>query len=290
MYYYIKVSSDVYGPLLTSLGAVGSKLALYPIDTLRTLQQTSTSFSYILPIQRYYRGVWPATALTTPAFTIYMVSYRQCKQELTPYLGESAFSNYVISGAMAEITSSFIWTPMEVIKGRMQIKEGEAKASTWNLVKQIYRKEGVRGYFRGYWMGIAVFLPHSVVWWTTYEQAKKYYGREEELGPLEYGVSSALASTSGAVASNFLDVVKTRQQLAVADEISCLRPDDKFGVFRVARNLVREVGLFRALFKGLHIRLTHSLPSSVLAMVIIETINPDSSKIKEVRVMGDLDT
>jgi solute carrier family 25 (mitochondrial iron transporter), member 28/37 len=218
-----------------------------------------------------------------------MVSYRQCKQELTPYLGEAAFSNYVVSGAVAEITSSFIWTPMEVLKGRMQIKEGQTSGSTYQLVKQIYRNEGVRGYFRGYWMGIAVFLPHSVVWWTTYEQAKTYFSKEEDLGPLEYGVSSAVASTSAAIASNFLDVVKTRQQLAVAEEISCLRPDDQVGVFRVARNLIKEVGFFRALFKGLHIRLTHSLPTSVLAMVIVESINPDSSKIKEVRVMDDLE-
>lgn len=90
--------------------------------------------------------------LTTPAFTVYMVAYRQSKRELTPYLGESAFSNYVISGAIAEIASSFIWTPMEVLKGRMQILETKGKASFMRLVSNIYQKEGLRGYFRGYWM------------------------------------------------------------------------------------------------------------------------------------------
>lgn len=268
---------------------MGSKLVFYPVDTIRTLQQTSTNFSYILPFQQYYRGVWPALALTTPAFTIYMVSYRQCKHELAPYLGETALSNYVVSGAVAEISSSFIWTPMEVLKGRMQIKEGLSKTSTYQLVKQIYRNEGIRGFFRGYWMGIAVFLPHSVVWWVSYEHAKQYFTKEEELGPIEYGMSSALASTSASVASNFLDVVKTRQQLAVADEISCLRPDDQVGVIRVARNLIKEVGFFRALFKGLHIRLTHSLPSSVLAMIIVESINPDSSSLDQVQVLDEFE-
>lgn len=103
----------------------------------------------------------------------------------------------------------------------------------------------------------------------------KNENNNNELSALEYGMASAVASTAAATASNFLDVVKTRQQLAVADEISMLRPDDQLGVVKVARNLIKEVGLFRALFKGLHIRLLHSLPSSILAMIIVEKVNPD---------------
>jgi solute carrier family 25 iron transporter 28/37 len=247
------------------------------VDTIRTLQQTSTNFSYVLPFARYWRGLGASVALTTPAFTVYMVSYRQCKRDLTPYLGESAFSNYVISGAVAELTSSVIWTPMEVVKGRMQILEAQNRNTMW-LIGDIYRKEGIKGFFRGYWMGVGVFLPHSVVWWTSYEVTKGYVGKDSvdgNLSAFQYGLSSAAASTTAATCSNFLDVVKTRQQLAVAEEISKIRPDDQQSVLKVARNLVKEVGLFRALFKGLHIRLMHSLPSSILAMIIVEKVNPD---------------
>lgn len=254
------------------------------MDTIRTLQQTSTNFSYVLPFARYWRGLGASVALTTPAFTVYMVSYRQCKRELTPYLGESAFCNYVISGAAAEIASSVIWTPMEVVKGRMQILESSGRNTFW-LMKDIYKKEGVKGFFRGYWMGIAVFLPHSVIWWTSYEVTKGYVGRDSpdgNLSALQYGFSSAVAATTAATGANFFDVVKTRQQLAVADEISKIRPDDQQSVLKVARNLIKEVGIFRALFKGLHIRLMHSLPSSILAMIIVEKLNPDIKERKPV--------
>ncbi|KAG5363897.1 putative mitochondrial carrier C4G8.08 [Yarrowia sp. B02] len=268
------------GTIMASVaGAVGSKIVFHPLDTIRTLQQTSTNFNYILPLHRYWRGLGASVALTTPAFTTYMVSYRQCKRFLTPYLGDDSMANYVISGAVAELASSFIWTPMEVIKGRMQISA--KNVSTLQIIKRIYATEGIRGFFRGYVMGIVVFLPHSVVWWVTYEKTKAWMEKRGDLGLKEYAVSSAAATCTASVASNFLDVVKTRQQLAVSDEIKGMRPDDQKSVVQVGKNLIKEVGLGRALFKGLHIRLLHSLPSSVLSMIIVETLNPDTKKSRK---------
>lgn len=231
-----------------------------------------------------------------------MVSYRQSKRELTPYLGENSITNYVISGSVAEIASSVIWTPMEVVKGRMQISS--SGVGTFELIRDIKRNEGIKGFFRGYWMGLVVFLPHSVVWWTTYEEVKRVLGEQQsksysssgdndisdieadekkivdlsELTPTHYAIASAAATVVAQTATNLLDVVKTRQQLAVSHEIATLRPDDQLGVFQVGRNLIREVGFFRACFKGLHIRLLQSLPSSILSMVIVESLNPDVSK------------
>jgi hypothetical protein len=178
-----------------------------------------------------------------------------------------------------QIGSSFIWTPMEVVKGRMQISA--SGITTFQLLKEIKQTEGMRGFFRGYWMGIVVFLPHSIVWWIAYEEAKKaLFKRYSELTPTHYALASASATTVAQTASNLLDVVKTRQQLAVSKEISSIRPDDQQSVFKVARNLIKEVGFFRACFKGLHVRLLQALPSSILSMVIIETLNPDVSVTK----------
>jgi hypothetical protein len=40
---------------------------------------------------------------------------------------------------------------MEVVKGRMQIHQGP-KATTLDLIQDIYRTSGIKGFFRGYWM------------------------------------------------------------------------------------------------------------------------------------------
>ncbi|KAK9473353.1 mitochondrial carrier domain-containing protein [Dipodascopsis tothii] len=254
-------------------GAVGARVAFHPLDTIRTLQQTSVAKGYVLPFHQYWRGLPAAVAFTTPAFTVYLVAYRQAKQELAPYLGFDSAANYVVSGTVAELLSSVLWTPMEIIKGRMQLQDG--KAGTLATIARLRRTEGLRGLYRGYWMGLAVFTPYSIVWWWSYENVKRWRGRPADLAPTDYAVASAAAGTAAATVSNFLDVIKTRQQLAVADEVTRLRPDDRVGVWTVARNLVREKGVFRALFKGLHVRLMYSLPSGVLSMVIVETLKPE---------------
>lgn len=291
------------------------------VDTIRTLQQTTPNFKYNLPLSRYWSGLTASVVLTVPAFTTYMVAYRQTKRELSPILGPDALSNYIISGAVAELASSFIWTPMEVVKGRVQLANGNIKtptttpplniatsvasaatgniqpnkhvnASTLKIIKEIYKTDGgIKGFFRGYWMGIIVFVPHSIFWWTTYEKSKTFLvnhflpegATNQDLTTTHIAIASVIGTTAATSAANFLDVVKTRQQLAVSDELKRLRPDDSKSVWIVARNLIRENGIFRALVKGLHIRLLHALPSGVLSMVIVETLNPDVSEKEIIR-------
>ncbi|KAK9313055.1 mitochondrial carrier domain-containing protein [Lipomyces starkeyi] len=270
-------------------GAVGSRVAFHPLDTIRTLQQTSVATGYRLPFAQYWRGLPAAVGLTTPAFTIYLVSYRQAKKVLEPYLGVDT-ANYVVSGAIAEFTSSVLWTPMEVVKGNMQLKSESKAGGTWAMIKHMYQTQGLKGFYRGYWMGLAVFTPHSIVWWYTYEKMKTYFKSTNALNAsiidstttppdltgAQYAFASAVSGTASGTASNFLDVIKTRQQLAIAEEVSRLRPDDQMGLWKVAKNLISEVGIMRAMFKGLHVRLMYSLPSGILSMVIVEKLKPES--------------
>ncbi|KAK9457893.1 mitochondrial carrier domain-containing protein [Dipodascopsis uninucleata] len=279
-------------------GAIGSRVLFHPLDTIRTLQQTSIVTGYKLPFAQYWRGLPAAVAFTTPAFTIYLVSYRQAKKELAPYLGHETAINFVASGIIAEIFSSVLWTPMEVVKGNMQLKS-EKSGGTIAMIKRMYKTQGIKGFFRGYWMGLAVFTPHSVVWWYTYEQIKRLYKNDQlrvnkpelivpkttspssvpeetlKLSKSDYAIASAIAGTAAAIVSNFFDVLKTRQQLAIAEEVSRVRPEDKHGLLTVARNLIRESGFVKAMFKGLHVRLMYSLPSSIVSMVIVESLKPE---------------
>ncbi|KAK9239259.1 mitochondrial carrier domain-containing protein [Lipomyces kononenkoae] len=286
-------------------GSVGSAVVFHPLDTLLTLRQTSVSPSYILPFQQYWRGVTISALMSTPAFTLYLVSYRQAKQEFAPYFGPNSGQTYIASGVFAEITSSVLFTPMENIKGRLQLKNGPGIESTWELVMNIYKNEGFKSFFRGYWMSLAIYTPNSVCYWYTYERMKSFMrrldveqGRDDnsssnhrvlapaastesskaparDLTAAQYALASSVATLGGETVCNFLDIVRTRQQLAMSDEIKRIRPDDQHGLLTVARNLIKEHGLVRALFKGLHLRLMYALPTGVLSMVIVEQINPD---------------
>lgn len=257
------------------VASVASKIVFHPIDTIRTVKQTSVNRGRV-PLKMYWNGLVPSTMFAVPGFTTYLVAYRQTKSWLSSTLGPTSIANYVISGAAAELASSFIWTPMEVLKGRMQISSSRQKLRT--VMKDIYKTEGMAGFFRGYWMGIVVFLPHSIVWWVSYEQAKSKLMAQfpaDNMFLVNNMMAAGTASVAASTCTNFLDVIKTRQQLAYSKEIGGLRPDDKQGVLRIAYNLVKEGGLFRAVFKGLSARLVCAVPSSMFTMAIVEMMHPD---------------
>ncbi|KAK9473352.1 mitochondrial carrier domain-containing protein [Dipodascopsis tothii] len=260
-------------------GAVVSSLVFHPIDTVLTLQQTSVSNSLVLPLRQYWKGISVTTTLTAAAFATYVASYRECKAVLTPYVGADSAANYVGAGIVSELVSSLFWTPMDVVKGRMQVHLGSER--TRDVVRAIWRHEGLPGFFRGYWLSLAVYVPHSAIYWLVYERAKERlrtwpwpWADPEDLTTGQYAVASGTALAAAETASNFFDLVKTRQQLAFSAEVKAMRPDDRAGWATVTRNVVRELG-WRSLVRGLPLRLAYGLPSGVLSMVIVETVRPD---------------
>lgn len=268
---------DISTIVSSVVSSVSTKCICHPIDTLRTIGQT-TDGSYKLPLRRYWSGLAPSVALSVPGFTVYLVAYRQTKASLTDTLGAQSISNYILSGAAAEIASSWIWTPCEIVRGSQQISS--KSQSTPALISRIWRQEGLRGFYHGYWMGIAVFLPYSVVWWVTYERVRESVAASQHttvanLSPLYHALSAAAAASVAVVSTNFLDIVKTRQQLAHSPEIGSLRPDDRKGVVSIARNLINEQGLRRAMVRGMGMRLLSTTPSTALSMAIMEWLHPD---------------
>lgn len=244
--------------------------------TITTLQQSSTNLNYVLPFYRYWRGLGASIAFSVPSFILYMCSYRESKSQLAPYLGASSWSNYAVSGALAELCSSVVYVPLEVVTGRLMIREAKEPMSTIAMLRIINAEEGLRGFYRGYWLKTADLLPSAVIWWASYDKYKDWrYQKKQELTATDYGLASAVATVISSTATNFLDVIITRQQLASSKEVKQLRPNDHKSVIEITRNLINEVGLFRAMFKGLHMRLLHSLPSYVLCMTIMEVIHPE---------------
>lgn len=268
---------DISTIVSSVVSSTSTKCICHPIDTLRTIGQ-ATDGGYRLPLRRYWAGLAPSVALSVPGFTAYLVAYRQTKASLSETLGPQSLTNYIASGAVAEIASSWIWTPCEIIRGSQQISF--KSQSTLSLISRIWREEGLRGFYHGYWMGIAVFLPYSVAWWVVYERVREGMATRKEtsvanLSPQYHAMAAAAAAGVAVVSTNFLDIVKTRQQLAHSPEIGALRPDDRKGIFTIAKNLINEQGWRRAIFRGMGMRLLSTTPSTALSMAIMEWLHPD---------------
>ena len=156
-------------------------------------------------------------------------------------LGPTA--TYVLSGAVAQSLAGIVYTPLDVVKERLQARAilGHLRATGdyANFVSayaSIVRNEGVRGLFRGYWASNFTWWPWNCVYFVAYESARdavaktwdripedaegESRGRDQQVrvttkDDLPPWVSSACATAAAALATfatNPLDLAKTRLQ------------------------------------------------------------------------------
>ncbi|RDW72804.1 hypothetical protein BP6252_06711 [Coleophoma cylindrospora] len=270
-----------------------SRIVCYPLDTI-AIQHTSSTRRPIfsVPLRSYYRGVGVSVCMVTPAFALYLCTYRQSKESLLPYLGDTTL-NYVASGTVAEISSSLLWTPMEVMKARLQISTTEQEKKLLYNLKQIAQNEGIKGFYRGYAMGLGIFIPYNAVWWSVYENVKKMDAIAGFSLPAQTALSSIAAVTASAGLIHPLDLVKTRYQVATSGTVSdvahtsvgALRSLDQKGIAQIITNVMAESGK-RGFYKGFVPRLCCSVPSSLIMMSVFEYLKPDETA-KDESVTGE---
>lgn len=270
--------------LFASVSAnVSARVLCYPLDTIAIQHASSTRRPLLsVPLRSYYRGVNASIAITTPAVALYYCTYRATKEYLMPHLGDSTY-NYIAAGTVAELVSSLLWTPLEVIKSRLQISTTKQDGKLIWQLRDIFRREGIRGFYRGYFMGLAIYTPYSLASWTVYENAKKLPS------DVSYTAKVALSAGLSTICVQSLvypfDLVKTRYQVATSGTIAALeggstalkrvdRSSDKLGIRQILKNVMREKGR-RGFYAGFGPRLMCSFPSAVITMSVIEYLKPD---------------
>ncbi|KAL2556625.1 Nicotinamide adenine dinucleotide transporter 1 [Forsythia ovata] len=126
------------------------------------------------------------------------------------------------AGAAAGMIAATFVCPLDVIKTRLQV-HGLPQLVTANIkgsiivgsLEQIFQKEGLRGMYRGLSPTVLALLPNWAVYFTIYEQLKRFLGSDDVNHQLSIGANMVAASGAGAattIATNPLWVVKTRLQ------------------------------------------------------------------------------
>ncbi|EEB09525.1 iron ion transporter [Schizosaccharomyces japonicus yFS275] len=261
-----------------SAGAIISRLICHPIDTITVHKQTIGHFSFkTMPLKAYYKGLPASLALVTPATCIYLSTYCYTKEKLLKKKIHGTLL-YSLCGISAEVISSVMWTPLEVVKARTQI--AASGSGVLRVVRDLYKTEGLRGFYRGYWMGIAIYLPTTVSWWVVYEHSKSYL-----MNLTHWDVSvvapicSALGTVVATVISTPLDIVKTNFQVATtsamkaqANSPALVQP--ALTIRSIASSILKKYGL-RGFVRGLLTRMCYVMPSGMISMSIFESLKPD---------------
>ncbi|AAS53518.2 AFR147Cp [Eremothecium gossypii ATCC 10895] len=155
---------------------------------------------------------------------------------------------HAVAGAGGGALSMALTMPLVTLATRMQVSEqdkepGTRSKSKLEAVREIYRKEGVVGFYAGLESAMYGMAVNSFIYYYFYELAARATMRvrgSRRLNTSEAILSSAVAGSMTAIASNPIWVVNTRMTVAKSEQ----------STLAVLLDIVRKDGV-TALFNGL---------------------------------------
>ncbi|KAF3781812.1 Mitoferrin [Nymphaea thermarum] len=203
-------------------------MAMFPIDTLKTRMQVLASGSggsvgqalrSVVKVEGalgLYRGIGAMGLGAGPAHAVYFSVYERCKSLLGGNLpGHHPFA-HAAAGVAATVASDAVFTPMDVVKQRLQLKSSPYRGVA-DCISRIMREEGLKGFYASYKTTVVMNAPFTAVHFTTYEAAKRVLmevspGGVSEERLLVHVTAGVAAGALAGVVTTPLDVVKTRLQ------------------------------------------------------------------------------
>ena len=308
-------------PALAVAGGISglvSRFATHPMDTLKTQMQVQGAVAGAAggargagaaSLARYrgvfdgigkilaregpvglYRGFGAVVTAAPFASAAYFGGYETAKR-LVPESALGPSAAYLVSGMLAQSFAGVVYTPMDVVKERLQARVvlGAHGAGDYRDFLTAYRtilaREGPRGLFRGYWASNFTWWPWSAVYFLAYEHGRDATARvldvtdKEALPPWVSSACATAAAAAATAATHPLDLAKTRMQtLRVRSEGaessapgSAPRISSRAGVFGVMRDVARREGV-AALTAGAGARVLAVAPGSAVSFFVYETI------------------
>ena len=184
------------------------------------------------------------------------------------------------AGALAALVSHTVSVRVEVLAQKQMMsrrKDGSYSATPplMRVVKETWRKEGWRGFYRGFGASLLVHAPYNSVWWAAYihfksQLAQRMPAQGKGWRMAQEATAGGLAGVLAVYLTNPFDVVKTRMQLSEGQH----RSSDFLSILR---KLVRTEGL-TSLLKGVEARALVSVQSSIMFVTAYELVKRMSKK------------
>ncbi|KYQ90883.1 mitochondrial substrate carrier family protein [Tieghemostelium lacteum] len=281
------------------VSALFEETASYPLDLIKSKMQTSTSTtnmsvgSALKDIYKTQGVMGLFKGLSSPLVASAIIGSTQFGVFEGTYdillhrqWIHSETVNLVVAGAASGFVQSFIATPVDVIKIRMQLQGGDHGHSGSNIqtAKSIVSEAGYRGLYRG--LGATMYrdVPGLAVFFTSYEMLKRQLGvtgghgggsssgvehsTEEDIGSsggfLKILASGGLAGVLYHSSTHMFDVCKTLIQ-------SDIKREKYQGTFDCLKKVYQTYGV-RGLFKGFQPTVMKSFLSNAVGFYVYELI------------------
>lgn len=227
-------------------GAIAGMIEIvctYPLDIVKTrsMMATKKKESIIKVLRQMiaregilgcWSGVTSPLLCALPWRATKFMSFSQFKRLLSFIFGNASSMNIyynLFAGIAVGITESIIITPFEVVKIAMmsdQCRIEREFRNSWDCASKIYKKEGPKGFFRGYTATCYRQILFSTTYFVVYFCGKAYFVPQFLLPALFFWrstsfdhessvchfLSGLIAGIAGSIANNPFDVIKTRIQ------------------------------------------------------------------------------
>ena len=240
---------------LTSGACAGLSVdvSLFPLDTVKTRLQSEGGIWKSGGFRNIYAGLAPVAIGSAPNAAIFFVTYDFIKLAASnlSHKGYNICENdpkvHVVAASAGELTSCLVQVPVEIIKQRRQANCGEYSTSK-AVIKQIWKHEGFKGYYRGYSTTVFREIPLSIIQLPLWELLKSKWKQKQrtEVEAWQSALCGSCASAWAAAATTPLDVAKTRIMLAKAGSDMATNESLRFAI----RVIYKEKGI-KGLFAGL---------------------------------------
>ena len=194
-----------------------------------------------------------------------------------------------VAGCVAQLCGSLAWVPMDVIKERLQI-EGQVSTvenfgGSWSAFRNIIRHEGVLGLYRAYWMHQLTWAPFNGLYFSLYEECKKYLVRHPitptpeptsssgvdgvaKQSAVDKFICAVVAGSIASTATSPIDLVKTRLQVQRSNPAVF----DYTGPLDATLKILKREGVM-ALYDGVGARMLWLTPRLSITVTIYEVCN-----------------
>lgn len=174
-----------------------------------------------------------------------------------------SLTSHFMAGALAGLAQSFVCSPMELAKSRVQIQNSAAAySSPLQCLLQIARTEGIRGVYRGLGITVAREMPGLGVYFVSYEMLTRTTS-SEPISTLHVLLAGGLAGSISWVAIYPLDVLKSRLQVDSSGRYQ--------GLLDCYRQSIREEG-YSFLARGLNSTLLRAFPMNAATFGVVTWI------------------
>lgn len=284
---------DISEILAGSLGGAAATVIEYPLDTIKVRLQDDGKryknlFHCIRHIQEkegflngFFRGL-PAPVIGA-AFenAVLFLFYRSVVEHLQTWFfvqqyaqDREPLSLVAAGGAAGGIFVSFILTPADLIKCRMQVQNtlpiaDRIYSNSIECAAAIRRKRGIQGLFRGH---VAMMLRESIgcaFYFVTFQYLIRLFLKEGEsfhdVTPLAHLFGGGCAGVAFWTTTYPIDAVKTKQQTMKSDYL-------KLNFRQSVRRLYRTEGL-RGMFRGYGVTALRAFPGNAVLIAVYEQVN-----------------